>query len=108
MSDIKGAIRPFGVAVDYDDTFTSCPETWTKVIDVLRAAGARVVCVTFRKPDCVVSDFPGEVFYSSGDPKAEYMHAQQVDIHVWIDDQPHLIGMNPEHRALREAMGLPV
>lgn len=107
MSDIKDAVRPFGVAIDYDDTFTSCPETWGKVVDVLRSAGARVVCVTYRTPDRSVTDFPGEVFYSAGTPKAEYMHAAQVDIHVWIDDQPHLIGMNPESRAMREAIGLP-
>lgn len=42
MSDIKGAIRPFGISIDYDDTFTSCHETWTKVIGVLREAGAHV------------------------------------------------------------------
>lgn len=107
-SQIKGAVRPFGVAIDYDDTFTSCPETWSKVVGVLREAGARVMCVSFRKPTATITDFPGEVFYTSGQKKAEYMHDQQIEVHVWIDDQPHLIGIDPLKRELREAFGLPI
>jgi hypothetical protein len=102
MSEIKNAVRPFGVAIDYDDTFTSCPETWTNVIEVLRAAGARVFCVTFRHPRTPIDDFPGEVFYTSGKLKAQYMHEQQVDVHVWIDDWPALIGESAERMALRD------
>jgi len=96
MSEIKGAVRPFCVAVDYDDTFSTCPETWTKVIETLRAAGAKVFCVTFRHPTMPVEDFPGEVFYTSGQFKAAYMHALMQEVHVWIDDRPELIGGNPE------------
>lgn len=106
-SAIKDAVRPFGVAVDYDDTFTSCRETWTSVIAVLRRAGANVVCVTSRdKSKHPVSDFPGEVFYCSGRPKAEVMHENGVEIHVWIDDQPEYIGQNPQRRALKQAFGI--
>lgn len=104
QSVIIGAIRPFGVSIDYDDTFSSCRETWTKVIGVLRAAGARVVCVTSRHPNMAVTDFPGEVFYCSGRPKWEVMHEQQVDIHVWIDDQPEFIGPNPVLAVFRKAV----
>lgn len=102
MSEIKDAVRPFCVAVDYDDTFSTFPETWTKVIDVLRAAGALVFCVTFRPPTMPVNNFPGEVFYSAGQLKADYMHALRQDVHVWIDDRPELIGENPERRMFRE------
>jgi hypothetical protein len=101
VSEIKNAVRPFGVAIDYDDTFTTCPETWTKVIEVLREAGANVFCCTFRAPKTPVTDFPGEVYYTSGRPKAEYMYEQGVDVHVWVDDWPALIGENPERKALR-------
>lgn len=94
MSEIKGAVVPFGIAIDYDDTFSTCPETWTKVIDVLREAGARVVCVTYRTPDREVTDFPGDVYYTSGVPKAEYMHDFER-IKVWVDDMPELIGLSP-------------
>lgn len=102
MSQIIGAVRPFCIAIDYDDTFTACPETWRKVIATLCAAGARVFCVTFRPPTMPVYDFPGEVFFTSGQLKAEYMHALKQDVHVWIDDRPELIGENPQRRAFRE------
>jgi hypothetical protein len=105
MSEIIGAVRPFGVSVDYDDTFTSCPETWTKVINVLREAGANVVCVTSRTPQMKVTDFPGEVFYCSGRPKREVMHEHRVDIHVWIDDQPEYIGQDPNRLLLKALVG---
>ena len=101
MSEIIGAVRPFCVAVDYDDTFSTCPETWCKVIDVLRISGARVFCVTFRPPSMPIADFPGEVFYTSGQLKADYMHALKQDVHVWIDDRPELIGENPDRRTMR-------
>lgn len=102
MSEIKGAVRPFCVAVDYDDTFSTCPETWGRVVDVLRAAGANVFCVTFRRPTLPVTDFPGDVFYTSGQLKADYMHAAKQDVHVWIDDRPELIGEDPNRRMFRE------
>src|SRR5262252_11158114 len=72
MSELKDAVRPVGVAIDYDDTFTTCVDTWTEVCDVLRGAGCRVMCVTFRPdtPQWHISDFPGEVFYTGGRPKA--------------------------------------
>lgn len=96
MSEIIGARRPFGISIDYD-TFCTCPETWTKVIDVLTAAGAKVICTTQRGPNEPVSDFPGQVYYTSEEPKAAYMAAQKLsyEIKVWIDDAPHLIGRDP-------------
>ena len=94
LSDIKDApsARPFCVSVDYDDTFTSCRETWTNVINVLRRAGARVVCVTSRTPEMKITDFPGEVFYCSARPKREVMQELGISVAVWIDDQPEYIG----------------
>ena len=104
MSELKDAVRPYGIAIDYDDTFTTCPETWTKVIEILRDAGARVFCVSCRHPQMAITDFPGEVFYTSGELKAEYMYRQRVDVHMWIDDQPELIGDNPERAVIRAAL----
>jgi hypothetical protein len=106
MSELKDAVRPYGVAIDYDDTFTTCPETWTEVCEVLRAAGARVFCVSSRTPEMAITDFPGEVFYTSAAPKAEYMAEQGVEVHIWIDDMPYLIGIDPLKRELRDMCGL--
>jgi hypothetical protein len=103
LSDIKEAppSRPFCISVDYDDTFTSCRETWTKVIMVLREAGARVVCVTSRYPDMTVKDFPGEVIYCSGRPKREVTEEMGLSIGVWIDDQPEYIGQDASRLLLK-------
>lgn len=105
MSEIKNAVRPFCISIDYDDTFTSCPDTWTKVINVLREAGASVVCVTFRGVDTPVPDFPGDVYYTGGRPKAEYMHEHGVEVNIWVDDSPELIGESPERRMIRQMVG---
>jgi hypothetical protein len=106
QSEIKGAVRPFTVAMDYDDTFTTCPETWTRVFIVLREAGADVVCVTSRRPDMPVTDFPGRVVYCSGRPKAEVAREHGYEIKVWIDDQPEYIGVNPERLFLKQLAGV--
>ena len=98
-SEMRTAVRPLGIAIDYDDTFTTCKETWTKVIEVLRASRANVFCVTTRGRDTPVTDFPGEVYYCNGKPKWQYLHELQVDVHIWIDDQPALIGEHPYRAA---------
>lgn len=96
-SEIIGAARPFLIALDYDDTFTSCKKTWTTVIAVLRAAGCEVICVTFRDAVTMpVEDFPGTVIYTDGAPKARFLWEQhKLRPRVWIDDQPWLIGEDP-------------
>jgi hypothetical protein len=100
LSELKSAVRPYGIAIDYDDTFTTCPETWTRVIELLRSANANVFCVTARNPDRnPVLDFPGEVYYTNGKPKWAYMHELKVDVHIWIEDQPALVGQNPYREA---------
>jgi hypothetical protein len=101
-SEMKTAVRPLGIAIDYDDTFTTCKETWTKVIEVLRASRANVFCVTFRDPSTPVTDFPGKVYYTGGKRKWQYMYDNQIDVHIWIDDWPALIGENPYRMALHE------
>ncbi len=108
MSDIKESppSRPFCVSMDYDDTFTSCPATWTSVINVLRQAGARVVCVTSRHPEMKISDFPGEVFYCSARPKREVMAELGISVAVWIDDQPEYIGQDPNRLLLKSLAGV--
>jgi hypothetical protein len=88
-------VRPIGIAIDYDDTFSSCPETWTKVIEVLRGAGANVFCITMRFPNCPVRDFPGTVHYSCGQLKWEFAEENGIDVHIWIDDWPRMIGEHP-------------
>jgi hypothetical protein len=99
-SEIKDAVRPVGICVDYDNTFDTCRETWTKVIEILRGAGANVFCITSRFPDCPVRDFPGVVHYASGQPKWEFAEENGIDVAIWIDDWPAMIGEHPDRKGV--------
>lgn len=83
---------PLVVSVDYDDTFTLDPSMWRKIIEIIEASGHVVVCCTFRKEHDEITDFPGEVFYTGGLPKAQFMEDAGVPVDIWIDDWPELIG----------------
>lgn len=93
-------VRPIGIAIDYDDTFTTNKEVWTQVIELLRAAGANVFCITLRYPDCPIRDFPGEVHYASGQRKWEFAEENGIDVHIWIDDWPYVIGEHPMRKGM--------
>lgn len=94
------AVRPIGICMDYDDTFTTNKVVWTSVIEFLRSQGANVFCITLRYPDCPISDFPGEVHYVSGQPKWEFAEENGIDVHIWIDDWPAVIGEHPMRKGL--------
>ena len=86
-------MQGLGICVDYDDTFSTNPEVWTKIIELMRGAGANVVCITARFPDCPLPpNFPGEVHYARGQPKAEFAKENGLKIDIWIDDKPNGIG----------------
>jgi len=80
------------IAIDYDDTITSDPETWAKVIELLRQKHD-VLCCTFRTPaKAALIELPIPVYATDGVAKAEYMRNQGVWVDIWIDDWPELIG----------------
>jgi hypothetical protein len=87
-----------GICVDYDDTFTSNPEVWTKIIEIMRAAGANVFCISLRFPNVPIHDFPGEVHYASGQLKWEFAEANGIKVDIWIDDWPAVIGDRGDRR----------
>lgn len=79
------------IGVDYDDTYTDMPELLEAFMQSATRAGHQVFIVTYRTPaDTIKSDW--EVFYTSGTPKARYMREQGLDVDIWIDDYPELIG----------------
>lgn len=92
--------RPIGICVDYDDTFTTNREAWTAVIEFLRAQGANVFCITLRFPDCPINDFPGQVYYAAGQKKWEFAEENGIDVNIWIDDWPEVIGTDPKRKGL--------
>lgn len=99
------------IAIDFDDTFTADPRTWAAVIEVLRKAGHRVVCVTARKAtdgniEQLKSAFPPDmlVLFAYGHQKRDYAKSLGVDVDIWIDDFPEAI---PSRRDL-ELMTMPM
>lgn len=92
------------ISLDYDDTYTRDPATWNKIVFLLRAAGHKVYCVTYRYPSegkDVLNAFGNSldgIYFTSRTAKESYMYSQGIRIDVWIDDMPALIhhSMNVE------------
>ena len=91
------------IAIDFDDTFTSDPATWSDVIEVLQHAGHRVVCVSARR-DCIehrqelMVALPNgvAVLLSYDTPKREFARRHGVNVDIWIDDMPEAIPTREE------------
>lgn len=76
------------IALDYDGTFTSDTRLWRAFIDLAKAYGHEVVCVTMRREhfEPVDASIGIPVIYTNRKAKKA---AYQADI--WIDDSPHWI-----------------
>ena len=87
------------ISLDYDETWTRDPETWKKVVAVLRMAGHTVYCVTMRYDNHhekteVGSQLNGVVdaiFFTGRRAKSDFMYEQGIKVDVWIDDMPLFI-----------------
>jgi len=86
------------VAIDFDDTFTSDVKTWSNVIEILIAAGHRVICVSARSEhegnrreleSALPSGVP--VLLSYHTQKSEFAQSQGYQVDIWIDDIPSAI-----------------
>lgn len=84
--------RPIGICIDYDDTFTTNPPVWTQIIELLRASGANVFCISLRFPNVPITGFPGTVYYACGQHKWEFAEQNGLFVDIWIDDWPAIIG----------------
>lgn len=80
------------ICVDFDETFTTDPVTWTKIIELLRAAGHTVFCISLRFPNFPITGFPGDVYYACGQHKWEFAEHNGIHVDIWIDDWPAIIG----------------
>jgi len=86
------------IALDHDGTFSLMPEAWTKAIGIFRGLGGNVFCITSRFPNVPITGFPGEVYYTCGQPKWEWAFENGIRVDIWIDDMPSSIGDHPERR----------
>lgn len=86
------------VAVDWDDTYTTDMELWTKVVEMFLAYEWKVVCITGRR--CTLEStqeircwLPSsvELHYSYDQPKLDYAKEHGIDVDVWIDNDPMII-----------------
>ena len=96
------------VSLDFDDTFTADPRTWTKVVDVLTQAGHEVICISGRtntnenKID-LRRDLPKQIsrIYLCGDlSKKHYSEINSLAVDIWIDDSPSRI-VQAKQRVIR-------
>lgn len=82
------------IAVDYDDTYSACPEMFEAIMKTIKSYGHAVFIVSARKPSMVIPLPQWECFYTSGEKKADYMRSVGIDVDIWIDDWPELIGLS--------------
>jgi len=80
------------IAVDYDNTYSDDEDMWRQLVEIMKKRGHLVVMVTARPPEDPINNVPLEIFYTSSKPKAEFMRGKGLEIDVWIDDWPELIG----------------
>lgn len=86
------------VAIDFDNTFTANPNAWKKVIEILEASGATVICISSRFPNVPIWGIPVPIYYSCGQLKWEFAHERGIEVDIWIDDIPSCIGERPDRR----------
>lgn len=80
------------IALDYDGTYTKCPQFWDDFIKAAIQNGHKIVCITMRRPiEEERITLPIEVFYTSRTSKKEYALLNGLMIDIWIDDRPEFI-----------------
>lgn len=89
------------ICIDHDDTYTTDPATWDKIIGLLRDAGHEVFCISLRFPNVpITSGIPCTVYYSCGQHKWDFAAERGMKVDIWIDDWPSIIGEHPDRRGL--------
>jgi hypothetical protein len=97
LADTRNSLQ--SIALDYDDTFTSDPGLWRMFVAACQARGHTVYIVTARYENNVADievNLPGlEIMASGGMPKRDFCSSKGIEIDIWIDDMPWLIGDAP-------------
>jgi hypothetical protein len=87
-------------AIDYDGTYTTDPETFDRLIELLQKQGHEVICVTMRykgegeEIEEVMKKHNCRVVYTGRKAKQKYMLLCNKWVDVWIDDTPQWICMD--------------
>jgi hypothetical protein len=80
------------IGLDYDNTYSDDPELFEMFIEAAQRRGHLVFIVTARPETQPVPVRSCEVFYTEGAPKAPFMRERGLDIDIWVDDWPEIIG----------------
>lgn len=92
------------IALDFDETYTLCPDVWDRCIDVFKESGHSVVVVTARsdrQDSLSTSDNSDvidlcnrkniQVIFCNHKPKRAFCQSLGFNFSVWIDDSPESI-----------------
>lgn len=87
--------------LDFDDTFTACPELWVSFIRQAQIAGHRVIVVTCRRNTAEsrleIREFMErhgcDVQFVCTDmgSKCWAMNHRGIHVDIWIDDEPNTV-----------------
>ena len=80
------------IAVDYDNTYSADPELFELFIRTAMERKHIVFIVTARPTTNPVPVDVCEVVYTDGALKAPFMKERFMDVDIWIDDWPEIIG----------------
>ena len=85
------------VAIDYDETITTNPNGWLKIMQLMHSLGMQVYVVTYRYPhhgeemdleylkyeDCVAG-----LVFTGRQGKKKFCEQHDIFVDIWIDDNP--------------------
>lgn len=85
------------IAIDYDGTYATDPVLFNSIINLFKAAGHTVICVTGRSAGAMgqpVLDSIGKlvpVVFAGTEWKARAAQQAGYTVSIWIDDMPGMI-----------------
>jgi HK97 family phage prohead protease len=109
---------PLTISLDYDSTYTAAPGLWRSFVLDAAERGVRVVCIT-RRADTeenraalqtgfgdAYAALAGVVLCGPDSLKRAAAEAAGLEVDIWIDDSPELVGGKPAARAVRAATAI--
>ena len=89
-------MKQLTIAIDYDDTFTACPEIWARFIQSVKKAKHRIIMVTARRYtdeniDLINTqldhwDCQMQIVCTNLGPKMRACEERGIKVDIWIDD----------------------
>jgi len=83
------------ISLDYDFTYTVAPAFWDLFIANALICGHKVVIITAREPERPLEHkVTIPVYYTNGQAKKQFAIENNLNIDIWIDDNPERIVIN--------------